>query len=163
MKHDLLTSVFTRLQPRLLASARRLLADDADARDALQDAFCRLWQHRDDIGGERQAEGISVVSVRNACIDVMRRRRLRDADPIDGIEAEVTSDDPPGILDEVTAVIEQALTPRQRDILYMRDREGYEIAEIADRYGLSEANVRLILSRARKTVRECYRQNRLKR
>ncbi len=163
MKHDLLTSVFTRLQPRLLASARRLLADDSDARDALQDAFCRLWQHRADIDGEQQAEGVSVVSVRNACIDVMRRRRFRDADPIEAIDARVVSDDPPDLLEEVTAVIESALTPRQRDILYMRDREGYEMAEIACQFGLSEANVRLILSRARKTVRECYRQNRMKR
>ena len=64
-----------RLRRRLQANARRMLADDSAADDALQDAFYRLWKHRDNIVTDSQAEGMSVIAVRNTCIDALRKHR----------------------------------------------------------------------------------------
>lgn len=83
MALDLLTSVFTRLRPRLHSTARRLLESDDDADDAVQEAFCRLWQRRDRLSGESEAEGVSVTTVRNICIDSLRQRQSRPTDPLD--------------------------------------------------------------------------------
>ncbi|MDE7335203.1 MAG: sigma-70 family RNA polymerase sigma factor, partial [Muribaculaceae bacterium] len=44
MSQDILTSTFLRLRGRLRATARRVLADDSSADDALQEAFFKLWQ-----------------------------------------------------------------------------------------------------------------------
>lgn len=56
MKAELFTSVFLRLKPRLMAKAKGLVGDD-DAADVLQDVFFKLWQKRDDMASEREAEG----------------------------------------------------------------------------------------------------------
>lgn len=74
MEKDPLTSVFTSMRHRLIATARRILSDDDDVTDALQDAFCRLWQRRDSIRSADTAAGISIVTVRNIAIDTARRR-----------------------------------------------------------------------------------------
>ena len=108
--------------------------------------------------------GMTVMAVRNMGIDYLRRRSSRREDPVgdstDISDASMVDDDDESAkaerLADVTRIIERELTERQCSILYMRDRYGYSIEEIACHYSLSEANVRMILSRARNTVRECY-------
>lgn len=157
MKADILTSIFTRLRPALLASAKGVLREnEADASDALQEAFCRLWRHRDSFKSESHAQAASYTAVKNAAIDIVRRRH--PAAPVDDIP-EVSSAEPDDteLYDEVDRIIRRELSERERDVLMMRDRNGFEMDAIAARIGTTEANVRLILSRARKKVRDCYR------
>ncbi|MDE6541013.1 MAG: RNA polymerase sigma factor [Muribaculaceae bacterium] len=158
MEEDRLTSTFRRISERLRLSARKLTGTSDDADDALQEAFFRLWKHRQTILSHEQAERMLYTSVRNAGIDILRRRsRFVDA----GVP-ETADDDGHGDRDdlfrEVTALIDKSLSDRDRQILYERDRFGWEIADIAAAHGTSEANVRMILSRARKHIRELYRQ-----
>lgn len=159
MKSDILTSIFTRLRPSLLASARGVLREnEADASDALQEAFCRLWRHRGSFESESHARAASYMAVKNAAIDIVRRRR--PAAPVEEIPEEVSADDAgcTELYDEVDRIIRRELSERERDVLMMRDRHGFEMDAIAARLDATEANVRLILSRARKKVRECYRK-----
>lgn len=161
MKSDILTSIFTRLRPALLASAKGVLRENEDdAPDALQEAFCRLWRHRDSFENEEHVQAASYTAVKNAAIDMVRRRR-----PIAPVEEmpEIASDDVAAseLYDEVSRIIRAVLSEREREVLMMRDRNGFEMDAIAARIDTTEANVRLILSRARKKVRECYR-NRMK-
>lgn len=159
MSKELLTSVFMRLRPRLETVARRILSDDAAALDALQDAFYNLWKRPQAPATENEAEGMTVVTVKNVCLDVLRRRNSHPASPLEPsliIQTDEEMSDRSDLLEEITEIIENSLNERQRDILYLRDRHGYDIDAIAEKYGISEANTRLILSRARRTVRECY-------
>lgn len=57
---------------------------------------------------------------------------------------------------EVSALIDRELSERDRRVLYLRDRDGWEMEDIAAALGISEANVRVILSRSRKTIRQIY-------
>ena len=61
------------------------------------------------------------------------------------------------LYDEVNRIIGRVLSERERSVLMMRDRNGFEMDAIAARLEITEANVRLILSRARRKVRDCYR------
>ncbi len=159
MSNDLLTSVFLKIRPRLLTKARQTLGDEAEAQDVLQDAFCKLWRRRDSITSESQAEGLSSTTVYHTCIDVLRHRRVTSVETVESLPdlAEDDGDERDGIVKDVERLIASELTERQRTILYMRDRSGEEIADIAEQMNLTEANVRLILSRARRIVRDCYR------
>lgn len=56
----------------------------------------------------------------------------------------------------VERIIEQRLTPLQRQILHMKEYEGKEYDEIAAKLGMQPPAVRMQLSRARKEIRECY-------
>lgn len=156
MEEERLTSVFRRVAWRLRATARKITGTPDDADDALQDAFSRLWRHRGRIATDEQAERLLATSVRNAGIDIVRRRaRYADTEPPD------VPDDDSGshaaeLLNDVTALIDTALDERQRAILYERDSYGWEIDEIARHHGMTEANVRMALSRSRRRVRELY-------
>jgi RNA polymerase sigma-70 factor (ECF subfamily) len=159
MEKETFSSLYNRLHHRLKASARRLLGNDDDADDALQDAFCNLWQRRDGIVSETEATGLSVTTVRNVCIDKLRRQQSHPTDAIDD-NLQPPNDnyyeDDTEKFQTVKAIIDNSLNEQQRHILYMRDYSGYSFEEIAQETGLSESNIRLILSRARRAVRQCY-------
>ncbi|MCM1482746.1 MAG: sigma-70 family RNA polymerase sigma factor [Muribaculaceae bacterium] len=163
---DFLTAAYLRLRPRLTATARHILpGEDSDVTDALQEAFCRLWGHRRNISSASHAEGALMTAVRNVCIDTLRRSHTEAVSDTELARMEQTSDSDSAtneLYDEVSRIISSQLNERDREILLLRDRNGYEMDAIAARFGLSEANVRLILSRARRTVRECYRNKNLR-
>lgn len=146
------------MRQRLLASARQILGNDDDAVDALQDAFVGLWSRAGSLSDESHARGATVISVRNASIDLLRRRAVRQGDG-EASDLSDTSDqsDPSGTLfEEVDRLMATRLSPRDREILRLRDADEWPMEEIAERFGLTEANVRTILSRARRTIREEY-------
>lgn len=161
MPTDLLTSTFIRLQSRLKATARQLLNSDIEADDALQDAFYRLWQHRHDVTTTPQAEGLSVTAVRNICLDTLRRRK-RDANvPLDQANIETSEsyediNEQTELYESVKRIIDRNLSEREKNVITMRDTAGMDFADIAEELGISENNVRMILSRARKNVRNIY-------
>ena len=61
---------------------------------------------------------------------------------------------------QVRAIIDNDLSANQRAIIDMREVQGMEFDDIAIRLGMQPATVRVELSRARKRVREIYRNSR---
>lgn len=149
------------LRQRLLASARQILGNDDDAVDALQDAFVGLWSRAGSLSDESHARGAAVISVRNASIDLLRRRAVRQGDGeasdlSDQSDQSNSSDSSGTLFEEIDRLMAVRLSPRDREILRLRDADEWPMEEIAERFGLTEANVRTILSRARRTIREEY-------
>ena len=151
------------MRRRLLATARQLLGNDDDAVDALQDAFVGLWTRADSFSDERHARGATVMSVRNASIDLLRRRAVRRGEDAGAIpEPADESAAPDGeshaerLFGEVSRLMDAHLSERDREILRLRDAGEWPMEEIAARFGLTEAHVRTIVSRARRTIRNRY-------
>lgn len=152
-----------RIKGRLQMTARRIVSDEA-VDDALQDAFVRLWSRRSDFDSANAEEGVAVTTVRNICIDTLRRDAVRRHDDIDDNPSAAAVTDDYGddrqerreLYGEVTELIDKELSERDRRILYLRDRDGWEMDDIALEMGISEANVRVILSRSRKIIRQIY-------
>ena len=160
MESERFTGIFTRLQARLHHAASRMLGSDDEAADALQDAFCALWGRRGEIVDERAAEGLAVVSVRNRCLDTLRRRRAHGTVALaDGMEwaADTDDSDTRELYHRVDSLIKTVLSERDRRILLLRDYSGWEMADIAAELGLTETNVRVVLSRARRAVAKAYK------
>lgn len=165
MDNETLTSVFAGIRSRLISMAERMLGNEDDAADAVQDAFCRLWQHRESIGTRNEVEGVSVVTVRNLCVDSLRRSTKTAEVSIDDNRTEADGVDDgawdeeerKAVFDEVTAIMNRHLSEEQRTIMRLREYEDFSYAEIADLLDMKEATVRVQLSRARKLVREIYR------
>jgi len=159
MAFDVLTDTYRQLRSRLTAMAAAMLGNRDEADDALQEAFCKLWRHHGEIKDSERARALLTTAVRNTGIDVLRHRRPT-VQPDDAALAgdDLQPDDTGEMLDVVTQLIDKYLTPRQRMILYQRDRDGWDFDEIAQYHNLTESNVRVIVSRARCTIREVYRQ-----
>lgn len=154
MERDFFISAFRNVRRRFMA--RR--SDDEE--DALQDAFCRLWVRRDVISSQGEAEGFLTVTARNLSVDSHRRMQAHPEIDIDNVNRFESDDGEADSIKEqffeIRRLIEQNLSPRDREILLHRDRDGWEFDEIASYYEISESNARMIVSRSRKTIRELY-------
>ena len=163
MNEEPLTTAFTRLRKGFLRLASRFLPNEEDADDALQDAFCRLWPRRNQIHSSQDAEALAVTTIRNLCIDRIRKEKVpfaefdadRDSRPTESIEERIEREE---LFQEVEELIERKLSPVQRLILQKKEYEEQSIEKIANELNMQQAAVRMQLSRARKTIRECYRK-----
>lgn len=138
-------------------------AGSEENEDALQDAFCRLWTRRSSVNSQSEAEGFLSITSRNITIDRFRRHTLHSEVALDELtdRQEPPDDDEDHTEDiylEVQRLISENLSVRDREILLHRDRDGWEFDEISEYFGISEANARMVVSRARKTIRDIYRK-----
>lgn len=161
MSDKVLTLTFTALRKKFLRIAMHILPSEDDAADALQDAFCRLWPRRESINTESEAEALATTVLRNICIDSTRKRRI-DTVPIneehDSCDEESTYTEREEKFKEVNKIIDKHLTPQQKQIIELKDIQGYSVEEISRKLATSESAIRMNLSRARKKIRECYRK-----
>lgn len=162
MSKETLTSTFTELRKNFLRLAMRFLPNKEDADDALQEAFFRLWRHADQIGSHEEAEALMVVTVKNLCIDTLRKRNNIPTVELDENRDESVCDQADESIEReerfrtLERIIELRLTPLQQQILQMKEYEGKKYDEIAEMLGMQEPAVRMQLSRARKEIRDCY-------
>ncbi len=159
---DILTSTFERLRLRLRGIAAGI-AGDIDADDALHDAFCGLWARHRDVESSVEAIKLSYEAVRNSAIDLRRRAKSHPMVYLD--EGGYAAESPEYAERErritYQAVLElsrRVLSERQFEIFNLHDIEGVGYEEIAMRLSMSQESVRMALSRARKAIRELYRQ-----
>ena len=163
MNEEFLVTTFTEMRKGFLRLASRFLPNEEDASDALQDAFCRLWPKRNQIHSSQEAKALAVTTIRNLCIDQIRKEKMdvveldaeRDSKPSETIEERLAKEE---LFLEVEEIINRQLSPMQRQILREKEYEGKSIEEIADGLQMQPTAVRMQLSRARKTIRECYQK-----
>lgn len=156
MENNVLT-IFTRIRQRLHTTARSIAGED-NADDVLQDAFCKLWTLKNMPPDQQQTERIAATIVKNVSIDYLRSAH-RSAQPANvcGATDDSKEQDLRERFDAVKRIVEMQLSDTQRRVLWMRDYEGYSFAEIAAAVDMTEENVRQTLSRARKQIRETYK------
>lgn len=156
MKTDNLTSSFLALRDKLHRSALGFLKDDEDARDALQDTFFNLWR---DGGAETETEARNKLFavLRNICIDRLRKPKTYPLDETDTDSLEVKAfsfED----MDKYESLLTTGLTDIQRHIYSLATHDGMEYDAIAETLGMSVEAVRMNMSRARKKIRDNYKQ-----
>lgn len=166
-----LTATFVSISGRLKRMAAQLLGNEAEAEDALYEAFCRLWTRRAEIPADDTAhqEALLTTTVRHLSIDTLRRRQAHptvsldlpiEGSPFPPIAATTVEDDETDSerYERVQRLIANHLTPIQQRILRRRDVEGASYAQIALEMNLQESAVRMQLSRARRTIRTLFHQ-----
>lgn len=157
MANDLLTSAFLKIGDRLRNFAKMNSGNDASVDDTLQEAFLRLWRKRETIQSESHAEGLLVSTVRNLTIDSFRTKK--DCIGLTEIHSgciEENDDNVSEAIEEIYGLMARSLSERERLILLQRDRDEWDFESIARYHGLLESNVRVILSRARRTLRDNF-------
>ena len=109
-----------------------------------------------DEAGCRDIASFVMAAVRNRCYDCLRLRRAdgRRNNAVAGWAERATTGDAEGW--EARDLVRRAMAElpgRQREVLYLKDIEGYPTREIAGMVACDEAQVRVILSRARNALR----------
>ena len=150
-------ALMARHLPKMLTLARRMLHDPAEAEDAVQEAFLKLWTHaaRWRPGRAKFETWLYRVTL-NQCYDRLRRKPTLElaaadhiADPAHGPLAALES---AGLAAEVEAALAE-LPARQRAAILLchyQERGNIEAAEIL---GLSVEALESLLARGRRTLR----------
>jgi RNA polymerase sigma-70 factor (ECF subfamily) len=135
-----------------------------DAEDMVQDAYLKLWKKRDELPNDIQSmEAYCITLIKNICHDALRISQLdedgRSPEELNvsgstNIATEVELKDE---ANQVMTLIEQ-LPEQQQKIVRMRDIEDRPYEEIEEATGLSSVNIRVLLSRARKKIREQFKE-----
>lgn len=150
-------NIWIPLAERFYRVAFHLLESGQDAEDAVQELYLKLWAARSSLGSIRNPFAYGVSILKNICIDRIRRQSARKAEPLEKAPPLETA---PGqgrseMKDTLRYLLGEMekLPPNQRDVLKMRAVDGLEYEEISQRTGLSQVHVRVLVAKARKTLR----------
>lgn len=149
-------ALYERHAPRMKSIARNLLGNTADAEDAVQESFLKIYRNAATFrGGAAFSTWIYRVVV-NACYDALRRRRSRPAGPPleteDGREIALPvapSDHPLRLALEKSVA---RLAPRHRAVFLLFEVEGFTHGEISRILGIPEGTSKTFLFDAKKKL-----------
>lgn len=153
---------------RMFAVAFRFLQRPEEAEDLLQDVMMKLWQIRDSLPPDKELLPFLLTVVRNLCLDRLRSRQIKD-DTIEDVDISLDYIQPLDIDDKVEekdrlrhllGLINQ-LPPDQQTVLRLRAIDDLSTDEIAKQLNITPENVRQLLSRARKRLRDMAQKQEL--
>ena len=149
---------------RLYAICRRMLPDDAEAEDVLQEVYVTVWR-KAGLFDAAKASGQTWLAViaRNKALDRLRRRTLPTA-PVE--QADAVPDDAPSALDVVEAsddrqrlhhCLEQ-LEERQRGLIRTAFFEGATYSELAKNEDVPLGTMKSWIRRGLMRLKGCLEQ-----
>jgi anthranilate synthase component 2/putative glutamine amidotransferase len=142
--------------PALTRRLGRILGDPHAAEDLCQEAFARAWSSAPPaLSRDRLAAWLHRTAT-NLALDELRRRRLRQAAPLDDALDGAAPSDPHHALHVREALAR--LTAHERLLLLLRFDGGLRHREIADLLALPEATARKRVSRARRALAAAMRE-----
>ncbi|MGV3619984.1 MAG: RNA polymerase sigma factor [Archangium sp.] len=156
--------LLTRYEPRIYRFGLRMCANEADARDVLQDTLLAAFRNLGAFRGDARLSTWLFQIARSFCT---RQRRLRDGEPgsherADGPEVlRVAADAAPSdgrvharLGGEVIQLAIASLPDEAREALVLRDVEGLGTQEAAEVVGVEEAAFKSRLHRARLQLKQ---------
>jgi RNA polymerase sigma-70 factor (ECF subfamily) len=164
-------SLMRRFNQRLFRVARSILKNDADAEDALQDAYLQAYRRMADFRGDAQlSTWLTRIVINQSLMRLRADRRDRVLLSFDQEQGEDSRDLVEAVADErvesptdatfraeIRRLLEHhidALPRAMRTVLVMRDVEDMSVQETADSLGIPAATVRTRLFRARAMLRD---------
>jgi RNA polymerase sigma-70 factor, ECF subfamily len=167
--HAAFERLMRRHNSKLFRVARAILRDDADAEDALQEAYLDAFRHiREFRGAARLSTWLTRIVVNHALM--RRRKQARDRAVVafgeerwgahqEGDVADEASESPASSIlrEEVRKVLERKIDELPlafRTVFVMRDVEDMTVQETAECLSIPPATVRTRLFRARTLLRE---------
>lgn len=152
---------FLPFHPKLYRIALAMVGNKDDAEDILQEAYCKLWNKRTTLQGIQNPEAFSVTLIKNMCLDFLRSPRAnRYEEQIETVQMSVESSPDKDMertedVETVKRLIDK-LPENQKLVIRLCGIEDCSLKEIEEITNFSGTNVRTLLSRARKTIKEQY-------
>ncbi len=145
----------------MLAEAMRLLKNRDEALDCLQDAVTSLWKSRRDLSKVSNIKAYCIRSVTNRALEMIRQSHIRYSEGVKDLPSEVT---PASAVErrENIAILKEAiklLPENERKVVLMKAINGMTSDEIAEATGFTTTNVRVLLHRGRKRIKDYLKKN----
>ena len=140
--------------------AFRILCDEAEARDAVQDSFIKIWQKIRTYDGKAKFTTWMYRIVTNTAIDrlrsIKRIRHINIDDVTDKLDALHQDDSSIKLenneLAQMIRFISEGLPEKQRLVFIMRDLQGLLTSEVQEILEMSESAIKSNLYHARREI-----------
>ena len=148
------------LREKLFHIAQRILVEEQEAEDAVQEVLLKLWHTRESLENYENPAAYATTVTKNHCLDRLKVKNRQES--LNDSYFERAANDNPYLqlerknTNEILQKIIERLPPLQQATIKMKDIEEFEVEEIAEITGTTVEAVRVNLSRARKKVREEY-------
>lgn len=137
--------------------AASVMRSDDEAADIVQDAMLRLFEKRNQLENIVDTKSYCINVVRNACLNKLRGKKqhlstdeVTDIDSAEDVHTELEWRDFYGIVSKAMT----RLPVDQRNVFRMSVYGGFSNIEITELLGITQGNVRVLLSRARIKIRK---------
>lgn len=136
----------------------RILKNEEETRDAVQDLMVKLWNKRGDLEQCTNQMAYIVTMAKNYSFDLLKKKRpavLGEEEnfKVLNIESKEISPETKEKYECVQRVIKN-LPEKYQMVIQLRDIDGFSFEEMKEITGYEIANLRVILSRARQKVKE---------
>ena len=146
------------LREKLQNFSRKIIENDADAEDVVQEIFLKLWSMREKLDKYSSIEALAMQMTKNFSLDKLKSQKpsgseLETLHLVSDLKTPAEETEERNNVTYIRKLVNQ-LPYLQQTIMRMKDIEGYELSEIAEITGSQIEAVRTNLSRARKKIRE---------
>ena len=161
MTEDRLTILYKTYGPAIYIRCRSILSDEAEAHDATQETFLRVYRHLDDVPGQREALYWIYRVATNYCLNELRNRKRRPA-----VLSASTDDVPSGhnlerriVNRDLAARLIAAAHPKVKPVAWLYHVDGLDQEEIAKVLSLSRRTVINRLAAFTTTAQKLFRRS----
>jgi RNA polymerase sigma factor (sigma-70 family) len=161
MTLETFTSDILPLKNKLHRFATRYLGDEVEAQDVVQDVMIKVWNRREDIEHLENVEAWCMTVTRNLSLDRLKSSKRKNTVQMpEGLEVTEGDRHTPyhnaasGDLMKNIDGLMNSLPEKQRQVMHLRDIEGFSYKEISDILVIDLNQVKVNLFRARKFIRE---------
>lgn len=154
---------------KLYGYAFRILQNQVEAEDAVQEVFIKLWKMGDKLDEYKSLDALAITMTKNYSIDQLRKQKnfyhegeakqdyniVTMPSPHDQLESIEANDIINKIINQLPGIYS--------DIIRLRDMEGFSYEEIAEKTGQNINTLRVNISRARKIIRDEFNKHQYER
>ena len=145
--------LYLQLEDGLYRMAFRLLESQAEAEDAVQDLFIKIWSRIDSLERVSYPQAWCLTLMRNHCIDRLRAKAGQQTVPVEeNLPAEEELERSAKMKRAWEAVL--ALPPKSRELLRLRLVEDLSYEEISRQTGLSQNALRVAFHRLKNHLKK---------
>ena len=138
-----------------------IIKDTAEAQDVVQEVLIKVWNKRDELDHINNIEAWCMRLTKNLAIDKLRskHRRTEDIETTYSLSSsESTPFEQTAVKDSVSKIKNMIadLPQKQKEVILLRDIEGFSYQEISDTLNMSLAQVKTNLFRARQQIKALF-------
>jgi RNA polymerase sigma-70 factor (ECF subfamily) len=152
------------LSHKLYGLAFRILQNQEEAEDAVQEVFFKLWKMGEKIDEYSSKDALAITMTKNYCIDQIRKQKHFQTDSHDDMyQLNISPPTPFEQMeikesDHIIKSIIDRLPETFRSLIIMKEIEDFSYEEIAEKMDQNINTLRVTLSRARKFIRDEYKK-----
>jgi RNA polymerase sigma factor (sigma-70 family) len=149
---------------QLYGFAFRILRNQEEAEDVVQEIYIKLWKMGNKLDEYKSIDALAIAMTRNYCIDLLRKQKHIYSGDFNASDFQnFSAPSPQEQLEnsesgEILNKIIENLPQAYREIIKLKEIEGASYEEIAEKTDQNINTLRVILSRARKIIRDEYKK-----